>query len=351
MMDAVVHRTDSIGVIFVVSFVVAFVLNPAHTAEKTPEYKCCAETELAYSNGDTELAGVLLRPVGGGEYPAAVILQGSGDSDRSNRWARLIAETFVSKGVAVLLTDKRGSGQSGGSWRTASFEDLAEDGLAGIRALRRVKGIRKDRLGFIGLSQGGHVAPLAASMGNIQFVINMVGGALPMKDMLFHELEQTYRQYGLGDARIEELQQLTEASFVYIETGQGFDEYLQCREQIENRYGQVATASWPNTPGDNYWVFWRSIYDYDPIPYWREVVDGQGIPAFVAYGELDEADNVPVKASTRRLHSELAGKTLTVKVYPDTGHSLMDEALRSQGRYVLVQGLLDDLDAWLESNL
>ncbi len=340
-----------VGVIVLISLAVAFVLNPARTEEKTPRYVCCTETELVYNNGDTQLAGVLLSPVDAGEYPAAVILQGSGDSDRNNGWARLIAETLVSKGIAVLLTDKRGSGKSSGNWRTASFVDLAKDGLAGIDKLRGVDGIRKDRLGFVGLSQGGHVAPLAASMGDVQFVINMVGGALPMKAMLFHELEQTYRQYGLGDAQIKELQKLTTASFVYIETGQGFDEYVDCREQIENRFGPMATASWPKTADDEYWVFWRSIYDYDPIPYWREIVDGQGTPAFIAYGELDEADNVPVKASTKRLDSELIGNTLTVRVYPDTGHSLMDEALRSEGQFILVQGLLDDLDNWIESSL
>ena len=345
------RRSIPIGVIVLISLVVAFVLNPARTAEKTPQYACCTETELVYRNADTQLAGVLLSPVDDGEYPAAVILQGSGSSDRHNGWARLIAETLVSKGVAVLLTDKRGSGQSGGTWRTASFVDLAKDGLAGIDRLRRLKGIRNDRLGFVGLSQGGHVAPLAASMGDIQFVINMAGGALPMKDTLFHELEQSYRQYGLGDAQIKELQKLTTASFAYIETGRGFDEYLDCRDQIENRFGSMTTASWPKTPDDEYWVFWRSIYDYDPIPYWREIVDVRGLATFIAYGELDEADNVPVKASMQRLEVELVGKALTVRVYPDTGHSLMDEALRSEGQFILVQGLLDDLDDWIKSKL
>ena len=96
---------------------------------------------------------------------------------------------------------------------------------------------------------------------------------------------------------------------------------------------------------------WREIYDFDPIPHWREIVDERSIPAFIAYGELDEADNLPVIDSVYRLENELDGQTLTVRVYPDTGHSLMNEALRSKGQNVLVQGLLDDLDAWIEDNL
>ena len=315
------------------------------------ELTCCTETELEYMNGETRLAAVLLTPTESDEYPAAVLLQGSGTSDRSNGWARLIAETFVSKGVAVLLTDKRGSGQSQGDWRTASFEDLARDGLAGIAVLREIEGIRRDRLGFIGLSQGGHVAPLAASMGEVQFVIDFVGGALPMKAMLFHELEQTYKQLGMEDADVEYLQEMTALSFAYIETGEGFDDYLAYRDTVTERYGAMATDSWPTATDDDYWTFWRLIYDFDPMPYWRKVVDVEKIPAFVAYGELDENDNVPVRASMRRFEDELDGETLTVRVYPDTGHSLMDEVLMGEHQYQLVDGLLHDLSIWVDTNI
>ncbi len=343
-------RSIAVALVFL-SLVTSLVTNAALGQGQVQRLTCCTETEMTYQNSDVRLAGVLLMPTEDGEYPGAVLLHGSGTSDRSNSWARLIAETLVSKGVAVLLTDKRGSGQSQGDWGTSSFDDLAKDGLAGIAALREIDGIRKDRLGLVGLSQGGHVAPLAASMGDVHFVIDMVGGALPMKDMLFHELEQTYRQFGLDDDSIEYLQEMTTLSFVYIETGQGFEDYLLHRRSVQERFGAAATETWPSTVDDDYWKFWGLIYDFDPIPYWREVVDVREIPAFIAYGELDENDNVPVEASVKRLQSELDGKRLTVRVYPDTGHSLMDEALMSEGQYKLVDQLLSDLDTWIEQNL
>ncbi len=268
------------------------------------------------------------------------MLHGAGESDRSNAWARLVAETMVGKGVAVLLTDKRGCGRSGGDWRTASFVDLARDALAGLDAVKGRDGIRRDLLGLLGLSQGGHVAPLAAALGDVHFVIDLVGGALPMKATLFHELEQTYRQHGLSDAQIDELQRMTELSFAYIESGEGFDEYLAYRDHMTRRFGAPATASWPVDPDDDYWTFWRLIHDFDPLPHWREVVDERGIPSFVAFGELDEHDNVPVAASVERLAAELVGGSLTVAVYPGTGHSLM------QGDR-LVAGLVRDLERWL----
>ncbi len=330
---------------------VGLVMNSSYSQADALVLTCCTEKEITYMNGEIQLAGVLLSPTEVGEYPAAVLLQGSGTSDRSNGWARLIAETFASKGVAVLLTDKRGSGLSQGDWRTSSFDDLAKDGLAGISALREIEGIREDQLGFIGLSQGGHIAPLAAAMGDVQFVIDFVGSALPMKATLFHELEQTYKQIGMNDTTIEYLQELTSLSFAYIETGDGFEDYLAYRGKVTKRYSARMTDSWPTTVDDSYWIFWKLIYDFDPIPYWRKVVDVRNIPAFVAYGELDEADNVPVRASVQRFKDELGGATLTVRVYPDTGHSLMEEALMSEGQYKLVDGLLHDLDIWIDTNI
>jgi pimeloyl-ACP methyl ester carboxylesterase len=331
--------------------IIGFTINFSYSQVDTLNLACCRETELTYMNGEIQLAGVLLSPTETGEYPAAVILHGSGDSDRSNYWARLVAETFVSKGVAVLLTDKRGNGESAGDWRISSFEDLAKDGLAGIDALRQVRDIRKDRLGFIGLSQGGIFAPLAASMGDIQFVVNLVGSALPMKPTLFHELEQTYRQHGLGDADIAYLQRMTTLSFDYLETGEGFEDYLAHRDAVTKRYGAQATASWPSSADDSYWIFWGAIHDFDPMPYWRQVVDERGIPAFVGYGELDEADNIPVKAGTERFKNAISGEKLTIRVYEGTGHSLMDEELRRNGQFRLVDELIRDLDSWVEANI
>jgi len=347
------NRIGNKGWIFT-ELAVAFISFDASVAlaqgQKDP-LGCCRETELRYKNGDVELAAVLLMPTERGEYPAAVLIQGSGTSDRNNHWARLVADMLVSNGVAVLLTDKRGSGQSQGNWQTSSFYDLAKDSLAGIEALKDVDGLRKDQLGLVGLSQGGHVAPLAACLGDVHFVINMVGSALPMKDTLFHELEQTYRQLGLDKDSIEFLQRMTTLSFVYIETGDGFAEYLSHRRKIEERFGSAATASWPSKTNDDYWIFWRLNHDFDPIPFWREIVDERDIPAFIAYGELDEKDNVPVQASVKRLQAELVGGTLTLRVYRNAGHSLMDDDQLKRGRHAFVKQLQQDLESWINQNL
>ncbi len=317
----------------------------------TPAYECCNEEELIYNSGGVLLAGVLLTPRADGPFPGAVIIQGSGDSDRTNLWSRIIAEEFVTNGLAVLLTDKRGSGRSGGDWRLSSFQDLADDSLAGVTTLKAHPAVGNSPVGLIGLSQGGRIAPLAASTGDVAFVVSLSSGSEVADVTLFHELEQTYRQYGLGAEDIAFLQELTALSFTYLETGEGWAAYLAKRAEIEARFGGTAVASWPTQPDDDYWVFWGHIHDFDPMPYWMETIAERGIPGFVVMGQLDEFDNVPVARSVERFETLLGDELLSVNVYPETGHSLFDEVRRSEGELQLVDGLRSDLRDWIDEHV
>jgi len=78
-----------------------------------------ASSEVTWQLGETTLYGTLVRPVGPGPFPAAVMVAGSGPTDRdwnspllpgSNGSARLIAEALARAGIASLRYDKRASG-------------------------------------------------------------------------------------------------------------------------------------------------------------------------------------------------------------------------------------------------
>lgn len=304
--------------------------------------------DVTYANGDITLAGTIYFPEGEGPHPGIVAIRGSGTSCRSNPWSVMVAELLADLGFAVLSPDKRGSCDSGGDWRTSSFEDLADDTLAGVAVLRAHPEILPSNVGVIGLSQGGRIAPLVAARGKVDFVINFVGGAVPAKDGLFHELEQTYRQHGFGEEDIAFLQEMTRLSFVYIETGKGFEEYLAYREKVRGRYGEIAVRSWPDARDHWYWTFWGYIHDYDPVPHWKTVTEVKRIPAFIAYGEEDEHDNMPVAESVRRLQENVNSPLLEVHVYPGVGHSLIDHSTPAM---TFAEGLRDDLQTWIQTHV
>ena len=77
------------------------------------------EVPVEFTNGAATLRGSLMIPDGDGPFPALVFVHGSGDGPRSD--FRIFAEQFARAGIASLIYDKRGSGESTGSWGRASL--------------------------------------------------------------------------------------------------------------------------------------------------------------------------------------------------------------------------------------
>jgi dienelactone hydrolase len=114
------------------------------------------------------LKGRLVMPAGSGRV--AVMVLGHG-SERTGATATAFRQRlYPTAGVGVFLFDKRGTGDSGGTY-TQDFSLLADDMAAAMDEARRLAGRRAGRIGFEGGSQAGWVLPLAASRTRADFVI------------------------------------------------------------------------------------------------------------------------------------------------------------------------------------
>ena len=144
------------------------------TGKKVDSY---TQEEVSFQNGDVSLRGTLSTPATKGLHPALVLIHGSGPARRPGGfWIPF----FARHGIAVLVFDKRGAGESTGDWRKSTYQDLAADALAAVQLLKRQKGIDPKQIGLWGNSEGGWVAPLAASQStDIAFLIVRSGSALP----------------------------------------------------------------------------------------------------------------------------------------------------------------------------
>ena len=89
---------------------------------------------VSFSNGAVALSGTLYLPKGGPRHPAVVAFHSANGGTRDFHAYQHLATSLPAAGIAVLLFDRRGSGASSGDFTTASFQDLAADGIAGIRA-------------------------------------------------------------------------------------------------------------------------------------------------------------------------------------------------------------------------
>ncbi len=116
--------------------------------------------ETTFEGDGVKLVGRLVLPKSGGRTPIVVLIHGS-EGDSACDWQPL-QRLLPAEGVGAFVYDKRGTGGSGGKY-TQDFSLLANDAVGAMRAARRLAGARVGRIGYWGGSEGGWVAPLAAT--------------------------------------------------------------------------------------------------------------------------------------------------------------------------------------------
>lgn len=136
--------------------------------------------DVRFRNGDVTLAGTLTLPPGPGPFPAIVLLHGSGPVTRDV----VLAEYFASQGIATLAYDKRGTGESGGTYRhdvdAQEFERLAGDAAAAVAFARGRGEIDLRRVGLWGISQAGWIAAIVARSPDVSFSVLVSGPAVSL---------------------------------------------------------------------------------------------------------------------------------------------------------------------------
>ena len=139
--------------------------------------------EVSYENSKqaTKLAGTLTLPPGDGPFPVAITISGSGAADRDeshfgHKPFLIVADHLARQGIAVLRYDDRGVGGSTGEYSGATSADLATDVEAGIEFLKNHPKIDVGKIGLIGHSEGGLIAPMiAAERDDVHFIVLLAG--------------------------------------------------------------------------------------------------------------------------------------------------------------------------------
>ena len=169
--------------------------------------------DLNVVSGDAILAATLRFPtIGRAPYPAIVLAHGSGLITRDQ--VRPMADRFLSMGIAVLAYDKRGVGESTGTYVNVGtarsievFDILAKDALAGLAAIKARPDIDGRRIGLGGASQAGWIIPLAASKStDVKFLVILSGPAVTVgEEMAYSRLAgaDPGSIQGLSDAEID----------------------------------------------------------------------------------------------------------------------------------------------------
>jgi pimeloyl-ACP methyl ester carboxylesterase len=123
-------------------------------------------TESHFESHGTKLSGLLVEPPTPGPHPLVVFVHGS---ERYSPRELYYHYLFASYGLSAFIYDKRGTAGSEGEY-TQNFELLADDAAAALSEAKRLDAGRFSKAGFFGGSQGGWVAPLAATRSSADFV-------------------------------------------------------------------------------------------------------------------------------------------------------------------------------------
>jgi len=278
--------------------------------------------DIAFTSGDLLLAGTLLLPTTEPPYPAIVFVHGSGPSRRESFGA--LPYLFAADGFAVLAYDKRGSGGSTGDWRRASFDELAHDVLAAVSMLTQRPEIDPARLGLYDSSQGGWIAPLAASRSAaIAFIVVICGSGVTPAQQMLHLHEQRLRHHGFGDDDISAVCALLAMRNRVARTSQEWDAFETAVRRAQARPWFSLIDTPPLSPPRQSWAwrFWAMTNDYDPAPALQRV----HCPVLALFGEMDPF--IPAQASIAVMEPALAeagNRDVTFRVLPRAYHSLIE---------------------------
>ncbi len=184
-------------------------------------------------DGGTRLVGRLLLPPGQGKVPIVVLVHGS-EHDSARRFDAMQRQ-LPAEGVGAFVYDKRGTGDSGGSY-TQDYGVLANDAVAAMAEARRLAGARAGRVGFRGGSQGGWVAPLAATRTQADFVMIGYGLAISPLEEDREAVAFGLKLKGYDQAVIDKAWELSDAIGLILSSNltQGYDQLDAARAKYRN---------------------------------------------------------------------------------------------------------------------
>jgi hypothetical protein len=177
------------------------------------------DVEYVNSKSGLKLTGTLTLPENAKDCPSVILISGSGAQDRDETifghkpfW--VIADYLTRNGIAVLRVDDRGVGGSEGNSNEATSEDFAVDVIAGIEYLKKRNDIDHSKIGLIGHSEGGLIAPLVAvRTTDVAFIVLLAGPGTDGERLLYQQNDLTLKAAGMDENSISQIRKIQEAIF------------------------------------------------------------------------------------------------------------------------------------------
>lgn len=292
------------------------------------------EVQFRNVSAGFDLAGTFTKPSGKGRFPAVALITGSGSQDRDesvfgHRPFLVLSDHLTRKGIAVLRFDDRGVGKSGGNAGEATTLDLVTDALAAVDYLKSRPDVNPKRVGLAGHSEGGMIAPLAASRDrDIAFIVLLAGPAMRGDSLIVLQAEAIMRASGTPDSTVIRYVSVQKRIFDAIESepdtaaaaarvrsilnevvaGMTAEELSQSGLSEETIPVQISQVNSP---------WFRYFLSYDPAP----VLGKIRVPVLALWGEKDT--QVPPEQNLPLMRAALGragNRKAELRVLPSLNH-------------------------------
>ena len=295
-------------------------------------------TETKFQGAGVTLAGRLVMPKGSSRVPIVVLIHGSEHDSARDFYA--LQRLFPAEGIGAFVYDKRGTGASTGRY-TQDYLLLADDAIAAVHEAKRLAGSRAGRIGYQAGSQGGWVAPLAAKIEPVDFVIVGFGLAVSPLDEDREAIALDMTRHGYGADVMAKAMEVADATAAILlsDFREGYDQLEAVRRKYENEpwfkyvHGDITFAllemSQAQLRERGPELLPHVPMQYDPMPVLRNL----DVPQLWILAADDTA--APSAETARRLRALAAeGKPIVTAVFPHTDHGIYEYETKADGTRV-----------------
>ena len=336
---------------------------------QTPKHPFSYKSEdVVYNNTDNFLryGATITIPEGKGPFPAAVLITGSGAQDRDeslfgHKPFAVIADHLTKNGYIILRVDDRGVGKSTGDFSHSTSEDFAKDVSNSVDYLLTRPEVDKKKIGLIGHSEGGMIAPMVAtSRKDIDFIVLLAAPGVRIIDLMAEQNAAILRSSGLSNEAINEAKKLFR---LLVSTIQSTSDSATAIQQVS-----MAMENWKAKQPDSILValelskpekrkeyvtvmtnqlqgpWFRYFMNFNPRPYLKQlrckvlalngdkdiqVISAQNLPGIEAALKKSKAKNVEIKELAGLNHLFQSCQKCTVQEYGQLEETFSPVALQT----------------------
>jgi fermentation-respiration switch protein FrsA (DUF1100 family) len=303
--------------------------------EPTQPYSYLSEEVRFKNNSDNiELAGTLTRPKQGGPFTAVILISGSGPQDRNeevfgHKPFLVLAHHLTQQGIAVLRFDDRGTAGSTGHFSSASESDFVTDVESAVSFLRTRPEIDQTRIGLIGHSEGGIIAPQVAARDKaIAFIVLLAGVGIPGNQLLLMQQELIGKASGLDTNDLKKAWHINKSTFDLVLKHRNPDSLKEAlTTDLKQSFKEMPQSLKPAGMSEEMYLnmvlgqlttpWMADLIRYNPAP----VLERVTCPVLALNGEKDL--QVPAKPNLAAIEAALKkgnNSNITVRELPDLNH-------------------------------